>query len=287
MKKLITHNSKLFSSVVFALCALRFAFPCFAQDAKKIESLSRQITESKDVQSLYIPFAELKDLFLQENKYAEFVEFLDSLGQKNNALEPFVNYYTAVSRYYQLKYLEEKQQWDEYFSQGNNYRDQIVSSAQKVIEKTSSQSALHIYARLLLWQFHRNQEDVFNEQALIDLMSASLDYAKAAKDILPLKEVADTLSIYGEKAKSRQLYKIYSDRVLESEIKEEELKNIASNFYKEGNLELSEIFYDAYIDRLIKAKAAKEKMVQVLVGLAKDFSFKDELKSARRGAVSA
>ena len=247
----------------------------FAQDNDKLVSLSKKIIEAKASEELYAPFEELKSLYFNANKYTDFAEFLKSLSQKKKTLEPFSNYYIALSRYHQLKYLEDAQKWDEYFAQGNAYRDELTQQAQKAIAATTADEALHIYARLTLWQFHKDQQDALAEQALTDLMSSVFEYAKAAGDIKPIKESADRLLSYGEKGRAKELYKIYAERLVTSDIKDDALGSIASGFYKEGNLELAEGIYNIYVERIIKS-TPQEKLVPILIDIAKEFSYKGQ-----------
>jgi len=207
-------------------------------------------------------FLALSSLLLAHSLFAE---------EKNPAQ---ASYELALDRYNHLKHLEETQSWDEYFAQGNDYRDQIVTGVQKAIEATKATDALNIQARLLSWQFHKDQQDAFAEQALIDLMSAVSEYANTTGNVTLIKEVADKLSSYQEKRNSRELYKIYVAKIINVSAKDEELLKIAENFYKEGNLELSETVYDAYLERL--SKAAPEKLIPLLTGIAKQFAYKDE-----------
>ncbi|MDD5166646.1 MAG: hypothetical protein PHQ57_04595 [Candidatus Omnitrophica bacterium] len=273
MKK--TKNQKILN-FAFVFCILIFGFwiSCFAQEGNKLASLTKQIIEAQNNSDLYAPFSELKDIYFKENKYSEFSEFLTSLLAKNKALEPFIDYYTALSRYQQLKYLEEKQNWDEYFSQGNNYRDQVAANLEKTISLTAKKDPLHIYGQLLLWQFHRDQQDAFEEEALLNLMNYVAEYAKDTSDIQPIKLTADQLASYGEKGKSKELYKIFVDKMLASNITEEELSKAALEFYKQANLDLSEVLYDAYIARITKPDN-KEKVIPILIDIAKAFSYKD------------
>ena len=251
------------------------SYESFAQDNNKLVALSQQIIEAKSNDELYAPFEGLKDLYFQENKYSEFIEFLGSLAQKKEVLTPFTNYYIAASRYYQLKYLEEKQNWDEYFNQGNTYRDELTTAIQKTLDSTNNKEPLHLYARLIAWQFHQDQQDNLSESSLSDLMHSTLEYAQEAQNLKPIKDVADRLSSYGEKAKSKELYKIYVNKLIGSVKEDKELENIASGFYQEGNLELSEAVYDAYIERITKS-SAKEKSLPILTEIAKKFSYQDE-----------
>jgi len=259
---------KFLKIVVFLL----FITNSFAQEDSKLVALSKQIIEAKTNEDLYLPFEELKGLYFNENKYTEFIDFLKSLVQKKKTTEPFINYYVALTRYNQLRYLEEKQLWDEYFSLGNTYRDELTQGAQKAIDITTQKDGLNIYAGLLLWQFHKDQQDVFAENSLSDLVNSVLEYAKSASDTKPIKEVADKLLFYGEKGKSKELYKIYANKIITSNIKDDALLNIASGFYKEGNLELSQTLYDVYIGRITKS-APKEKLIPNLVEIANLFAY--------------
>jgi TolA-binding protein len=262
----------------FTFYLLPFGFYSFAQQDNRLTALSKQIIEADTQQDLYAPFEELKDFYFRDNKYSEFVDYLPSLGQKKKTLEPFINYYIALTRYQHLKYLEEKQLWDEYFSQGNNYRDELTQSAEKTIDITSAKEPLHIYARLVLWQFHKDQQDSFAESSLSDLMSSVLSHSSSSKDPKPIKEVADKLLSYGEKGKSKELYKIYAQKIITSGIKDEELMGHALTFYKEGNLELAENMYDAYINIAARAMP-KEKLTPILTDIAKAFVYKDDMES--------
>lgn len=260
----------------------------YAQDSAKINALSKQIIEAKSDKDLYSAFEELMDLYFsratikseggippkagKENKYNELVDFLNSLIKKKKAPEPVVNYYIAATRYYQLKYLEETQEWDEYFSNGNTYRDQITQSAQKAIDVTTTKDTAYLYARLILWRFHRDQQDSFEESALADLMRAAFEYSSLSPELLPLKDVADQLLSYGEKGKAKELYRSYVNKLITQDIKDEELASIALGFYKEGNLELSQLVYDIYIERILKTYP-KEKLIPFLIDIAKQFSY--------------
>jgi len=217
----------------------------------------------------------LKDKYFSEHNYNGFVEYLKNLEKKEPPAAAEISYYIALSRYSQLKYLEESQGWDEYFSQGNNYREELTVEAGKAASLTSSWNSINLYSKTLLWQLHKDQEDVFAEDALKSLMDSAEEYAAKKGDLGPVKYIADKLYSYGLKAESKKLYNIYVEKLLKTESKDEELKKAAEEAFKVENLSLSVTFYDAYISRLTKSSSL-EKLVPELTAIAQDFVYKDK-----------
>jgi TolA-binding protein len=259
--------------VSYQLSAIRYQL--FAQDNNKLVSLSKKVIEVKANEDAYSILQELTELYFKEHKYNECIAYLKSLVNRKKTLEPMLNYYIGFTRYYELRYLEEAKGWDEYFNQGNNYRDEITGSLQKTINAVASTDALGVYARLTLWEFHKGQNDASSDAALSDLMDFVLSYAKEAKNLSAIKAAAAELLTYGEKTKSSQLYKIYVDKIATLQMKDAELKTAALGFYNEGNLDLAEGIYDVYIDR-VKAALSKEKFIPILTEIAKIFIYKDQ-----------
>jgi hypothetical protein len=266
-------KTKLFIVQCSLFCVFLFGVAC-AQDSVKVSALKQEILQAKDKSELYSTFEEAADLYFEVNKYNEFVGFLETLAKEKKDLEPITDYFTALSRYYQLKYFEEAQSWDEYFSNSNAYREQIIVSAQKAINASPAVDNLNLYSRMVLFKLHKDQQDAFSEEALTSLMNAASEYAQDATDIMPLKAVADELASYGEKTKAAQLYKVFVNKLLSSGVEDEDLLSAASDFYKEGSLELAESLYDAYLERVVKT-FSKEKFAAFLIDIAKQFSYED------------
>lgn len=215
----------------------------------------------------------LKIKYLSVNQYNEFIAALDGLKEKDKAGQLCLNYYKAQGRFLQLKYLEEQQSWDDYFANGNTYREQLVQSAQKVIDQADASDSLKIKSRLLLWQFHYGQQDPFCAQALDDLIADINAYAKVSTDTGLIKSVADSLLADGEKAKARKIYKLYVSQLTAGKLTDAELKETAAGFYKEGNLELAQTIYDLYIERISKS-LDPEKLVAQLFQIAGLFAYR-------------
>lgn len=214
-----------------------------------------------------------KDEYFKENKYSQFVDLLKSLCPEGEAV-PLLKYNIALSRYEQLKYLEESKSWDEYFAKGNDYRDEIVKESSSAIASLPLASPEFLSTQLILYKFHKGQQDAFAEGALSDLMASADEYSKSGNDLALLKEVADTLLSYDEKSKSKEVYKLYAKALINSDIKDEGLRELASQFYKEGNLELAQNIYDAYMGR-INSSVPKEAILKELKSIAEAFSYKD------------
>ncbi len=266
----------VFYAAPFPLKNFTFCYLAFARDQTKSDLLTKQIMETENKAQLFRAFSELKDIYFKENKYTELVELLKSFSQKKNNLAPFINFYTALSRYQQLKYLEEAQKWDEYFGQGNSYKDELSNSLKEAISSSLLDEPVNLYSRLLLWQFHQDQQDAFAEGALEGLWNSALEYAKAPSDIQPLKETADQFLKYNFKMKAKELYRIYVEKLSQQEIKDSELKETALKFYKEGNSELAQAVYDVYLERAAKS-LSKEELTAVLTEIAKAFLDLDHL----------
>ncbi|MCM8801388.1 MAG: hypothetical protein NC912_05220 [Candidatus Omnitrophica bacterium] len=238
------------------------------------ENLTKSIDEINNAKELFSVLAKIQSNYLRESKYNDFIKYLQSLLSSKKNLSPVINYYLANTRYQQLKYLEENQQWDEYFSQGNIYRSQITELIQKVINNTSQKDPLHIYARLILWRFFQDMHHAFAENALKELIDSIFIYAQENNELTPIKETADLLFSYNRKQESKQLYRIYIDNLISSDIDNEELLKKAKIFFEEGNLELAELLYDTYIERIIKT-FPKQELYNSLVKIAMEFVYKD------------
>ncbi|MFH0918461.1 MAG: hypothetical protein V1830_04940 [Candidatus Omnitrophota bacterium] len=216
---------------------------------------------------------EAESKYLARNQYNEFIDFLNNFKDKDKPTQLCLDYYKAQARYTQLKYLEEKQSWDDYFANGNTYRDELVKNAQKVIDQTDSANPLKIKSRLLLWQFHRDQQDVFAQEALESLVTEVKAYAQESADLDLVKEAADKLLASEEKSKAREIYKLYVQGLMTQKMTAPQLKSAAAGFYKQGNLDLAMSIYDIYIEEISKSSEVG-KLVPELFEIASLFVYK-------------
>lgn len=268
----------LFFLVVSVLCNQLYFSGCpelFAQEkVTDVAVLKNRILKAKPSGEIYSALEDLTGRYFKDNQYNECVEYLNSLIRKRKDAEPIINYYIAFTRYSQLKYLEEARDWNEYFAKGSDYRGQILEAAQKSIDKTVLSDSANILSKLVLWRMHKDQDDSLSEPALADLISAVLEYSKGSGSSVLIKNAADQLRSYGETGKSKELYRIYVNKIITG-TKSQDLEPIALGFYKEGNLELSEEVYDAYINSEVEG-LSKEKLIPILINIAKQFSYESQ-----------
>ena len=244
------------------------------QESNKSSVLAKQVTDAKTTQEAYLSLGGLKVLYFENNQYNEFADFLKSLDNKNQEVAAAINYYLGLTRYRQLKYLEEAQEWNEYFNKGDFYRGQLSGSLEKAISETPAGDTVNIYSRLILWQYYKDRDDPSSDTLLSGLTESVLEYSNTDRDISVIKAVADAFLPYKEKAKAKQLYAIYVAKLLASEIKDNQLKEAALGFYQEGKLELSENLYDAYIERILLD--SKPKAISALKDTAAQFVYQDD-----------
>ncbi|MFH1191147.1 MAG: hypothetical protein V1670_03015 [Candidatus Omnitrophota bacterium] len=242
-----------------SLCTFAFSQPVAVQDNASVDYCASIENE--------------KIKYFKDNQYSEFIDFLDNYKIVDKLNQSCIDYYKALTRYTQLKYLEDKQSWDDYFANGNTYRDQLVENAQKVILQADSANYLKIKSRLLLWLFHRGQSDVFAQQSLEDLLTQMHAYAQQAGDLDLIKEVADKLLAYEEKSKAREIYKLYVQVLAAQKMSQARLKSVAAGFYKQGNLELAQSVYDLYIDEISKT-LSPQKFIPELLEISSLFVYK-------------
>lgn len=246
-----------------------------AQEKVVLSELTKEAFDANPSAALYSVFEELTSKYFSAKKYSECVKYLASVAKSKKEFEPVVNYYIALARYNQLKYLEEAQDWNEYFNSGSGYREEFLSSVKKAIEATDGKNPIHIKSRLILWRFFKDQDDPQVKDSLDKLNDAVLKYSKDTNDFALIKEVADDFRASGINASSKTLYKIYVNKISSTYSKDEDLYSAANEFYKEGNIDLSEALYDVFIRRAAQT-LAEEKLLQILVQIAKQFSYQSE-----------
>lgn len=203
-----------------------------------------------------------------------YAEFLRSLERKDAPGKALLNYKIGWARFAQLKFLEENQRWEEYFNQGAALRTEALDNLADAYKTASAGSIAKVYAAMLLWQYHKDQQDSEQEASMQVLSAAAGDYAAAAKDPVPLKTAADLVSSYGEKVKAREIYALYFRKFSSADMSDEKLFTMSSDFLSGGNIDLAETGFDLYLERI--HGYAKEQAVPALLQIGRALAYQDK-----------
>jgi len=260
--------------VIGSIISFGFRGPAQAMDEARVSALTQKIIAADEPEAAYPDLEELTEIYFSSRQYNEYVDFLKNLAQKKKEFEPATDYYTALTRYYQLKHLEDSQSWDEYFDKGNDYRGSIKDSLERAIGSSAKDAGVYgLGSRLLLWKFYKGRHDADGSAALDELMSYIRRYADT-KTANPeaIKEAGYELLSYDEKIRAKLVYEMYADRLASSGISQDELAKTAFGLYKEGNLGLCESIYNLYVERLLKS-LPKEESAPLLLDIGKLFLY--------------
>ena len=265
-------------AAVLSVSIVLFSGSAYPEQDRCGES-GRQLLTSSDSDPVFVRdnLESLKECYYSSGGYGDFFSYLKTLASRRKDIAPWVYYYAALARYDQLAYLQAEKKWDEYFAEGETYRRESDEYAQKAL-KSSADGALPVYAGLLLWQSLREQQDGNSARALTELLSAAREYAAAAgANIKAIKTVADGLDSAGEKTKAAEFYKLYVTKMASGAADPVGILTLAEQFFKEGNILLAELAYDAYAENLLKSAAySQEEKTGILFKIAGRFVYNDE-----------
>ena len=116
------------SMIVLACRAAYAQPPAPAQD----KDFSALILAAKTDAETAAVLEEAQGVILPEEQLSGIRGFSCRCGEEEKDCSPLAAYYTGAARYQQMKYLEETQNWDEYFSKGNDYRKEITDNLEKI-----------------------------------------------------------------------------------------------------------------------------------------------------------
>ena len=262
--------------IVAALYILAGYSGSLAGENESVVALSKKVMESQDRFALAAGLEEIKEVYFAEGRFGDFVVFLDSLARKKRAHRGVLDYYAALARYRQLRYLEANQLWDEYFEMGNTYRDEIIERGQRSVDAVLEDDPYAIHARVLLWEFHHHHQDAFVDEAREAVMGAIDEYLRlGAVDPAPVKTAADRFLSGGERGRAKKLYRLYIEKLSMKGMDSADIKAMADEFRAEGNLELAESIYDLFIAAVQKDLAPADAASR-MYEIARAFAYRPE-----------
>ena len=210
--------------------------------------------------------------FYKDGRFDDFLSLLKSVDRKDKGWGAVDDYFAALTRYKQLAYLEQNQQWEQYFNQGGAYRGEIGQALERCLKAATASDQVSLYARLLSLQAHIDQNGA-SPELVTSFVDSAKKFSETAKDFEPLKIAADTLMSYSEKRAAKELYGIYLEKISSSGMSDAEIAAMGRGFLKDGNIDLAESACDIYLKRL--QAYASDKSVPAMLEVASLFAYKD------------
>lgn len=258
--------------MLFLVCFLPSVLSAQSFDEKKAKQLESNILANINNKKTTAMLDDLAAIYMDAHEYNRLADFLKSL--KSSKISPCdfpVGYYIGLCRHNQLKYLEEKQLWQEFFDKGDSYRKELFEEIQKITENCSV-SIVSIRAQVVAWLQHKALNDDAAKDAQAKLVEIVGKYAQAADvDMNIIKETADVLRGESESQDAKVLYILYVEKLTGQETSIDKLRSYAEEGLKDGNVELGKIIYKRYI-KLIKDTMSKDQLAADLVLIAKEFA---------------
>ncbi|MDD5246312.1 MAG: hypothetical protein PHS09_02835 [Candidatus Omnitrophica bacterium] len=270
-----TYRQGFFWAMLLILGLTYCGQAAYAAEDKFSAGLSKKIIGQKEAQAILSSLEEARDGFFKDHEYSAFVDFLNSLGRKKKSLRPYVNYYTALTRHSQLAYLESIQDWNEYFSKGDEYRHQMQSSLLAGLKEVNPEDPLYLSLKLLQWKYAQEQQDPAAQGYLTELIGACEKYSKESKDFSLIKDLGDQVLAAGQKNSAKKIYAVFAQALTKTTDSPGELERSAADFYNQKNMDLAQLLYDAYIEKLLSGKD-KAKAVTALQEIAQKFTYRDQ-----------
>ena len=266
---------KLFFLIFFlssVLCLLSSGSSAQSFDDKKAKQLEADILANINDKKTVAMLDDLAAIYMDAREYNQLADFLKRL--KVSRISPCdfpVGYYIGLCRHNQLRFLEEKQLWQEFFDKGDAYRKELFEETQQIVENCPA-SIVSIRAQTINWlECMALNGDVFRE-AVTKLIEITSKYAQTPDvDINIIKETADALRGENLSPDAKVLYGLYVEKLITQEISVDKLRSYAEEGLKDGNVELGEIIYKRYI-RLIKDKMSKDQLSAELILIVKEFA---------------
>jgi TolA-binding protein len=243
-----------------------------AQDSQVVIKLRQEIENSSDIRLIEKGLKELSDIYIKDNKFDEFYNFLETL-EKNKQFKsvPMLYYYKVLARSSQLRFLEDGKMWEELFEKKDSYVSSIEADLAKANKLVTSKDGLSLNLKFLEWQLKKdNEKESIN--ILEDLFNLASVYSKAQGDAAVIKNIADLLSKEKETNYAKKLYYVYVSKIAQSDIGLDELKNIADGFLSEDRINLAASLFDAYLDKVINSQTDKSIAALEMLKIAEKFA---------------
>ncbi len=212
--------------------------------------------------------------FLRQERFADLLDFLDILKMENrqDIADVQIEYYSVLAKSKYLDYLEQKEDWENYYNHVDLFNAEIIKSAEDFVGKHPA-SLETIDMQYLAWRAYiRDEETASAEEAFNKLIEVVITYTEENADTAVFQEIAKRLSNEGKVRQLNKLFKSYKEFLAENAGSDsiERLGVIAEGYLKKDKIETAIVIYEHYID-LVLRQYSKAKVQLVLNELGNKF----------------
>jgi len=237
---------------LLCFCLTRRSYAEF--NIQQINRLKETIEKKKEIKNLEANLSTLSDFYFKQKKFNDLYDFLDLQSKKstyrNNSI---ILYHKALTRFVQMRYLEENKLWEEYFEKKDLYIEQLKIALER-IDKLDK-DAIALKSKLMEWQLFK--EDKEQSALLLDeLFAVAKDFSQESEEKLEvIRQVAEDLFADKENNYGKKLYSIYVSKITDADISLERVKKLAEEFFDKAQFNLSVSLYDIYIEKILQNKS--------------------------------
>ena len=235
----------------FILCNARSLY-C-QDDIQSIDKLKEMIEKRRAVSDLESHLASLSEFYFKQKKFNEFYDFLDTQSRKASyRKQPVIFYYKALTRFAQMRHLEEGQLWEKYFENKDLYAEQLKIALERVDKLNKGNNALALRSKLLDWQLLKDD----NQQSSVildELFTIARNFPQeSVQNLEVIRQIAEELFLNKESNYGKKLYNVYINGIANTDIGLEKLSKLAEEFFSKEQHGLSVSLYEILIERLLE-----------------------------------
>ncbi|MCM8812826.1 MAG: hypothetical protein NC924_02675 [Candidatus Omnitrophica bacterium] len=200
----------------------------------------------------------------------QYTELLAYLAEQKKTQEPqyqsLIAYYEVMATSLYLDYLEQQEDWKNYYEQINTLNPHIIRAARD-FAAAAPDSELTVYVQYFAWKALLREEDEAEAGAFEKLVELLVRQVERSADVGLLKTIADTVNrdagmerfnrIYDEYARFLQAKKATAQSV-------EYLAAIAAEYYRENFDETALAIYRHYVSLVYAAYPRQEAVKKIL-----------------------
>jgi len=265
-------NNKLII-IILLWIGLFLVRPCLAQeDSQRVKLIKQNIKSMKSIKDIQPQLEELLAVYAKDSRFNEFRDYLETLEKDKRFKDAaLIYYYKTLTRFNQMRFLEENQMWEELFSKKNSYILDIDSNLEKAKKLSEKTDGLSLRLKFLEWSLAKYREQP-TINILEELFNLAQEFSQAQGDHQAIKDIADALYEKEEINYGKKLYSIYVSGIAETDISQAELKKLADNFLKEDKVDLAASLYDIYLEKIISSPEGEHMAIREMVAIAEIFA---------------